>query len=278
MKKTITLLLSIFILAGCANDQYATEKLYWKLQKQAGKIFNNPAGSPPKELEKAVKALNNFAAKFSKNSLSVDADFTIARLYMVKKEYDKARSHLKGLLDKYNKSKEICAETVFLIGNSFELQDKWESALEQYKNIIQKYAVTRRGMDAPVYIAQHYKVVHQPEKMIAAFGEAIAHYNSLAKDNPDTVLAYSASMLAANCYAAMKDWTNTISSLNTIIEKYKGKINADGILMNIAMIYSREVKDKIKAKETLQRLVNEYPKSKLAKTATALLEEMAKNE
>jgi TolA-binding protein len=133
-------------------------------------------------------------------------------------------------------------------------------------------------MDAPVYIAQHYKVVHQPDKMMAAFGEAITHYNALALNNPNTVLAYSAKMLVANCYAAMQEWQSAISTLNGIIEKYKGKVNADALLMNIAMIYSREVKDTTKAKETLERLLKEYPKSKLAKTATALLEEMAKNE
>ena len=269
--KFIICLFIFTLISGCGSDQYSIEREHWYLQKQTEKISKNPAGSPPNELIRVVSLMRKFIAKYPQNTLALDTEFDIARLYMVKEEYENARSQLNSIISKFSAMKAICSEATYFIGYTYEKQEKWSQALTQYKKIISDYPITRRGMGMPIYIAQYYKAKHQPEKMIAAFKEAIVHYDALAKANPGTVLAYSAGVSVANCYAAIKDWANTISSLNNIIEKYKGKINADGILMNIAVIYSKELKDKTKAKEVLERLVKEYPKSKLAKIAAALL-------
>ncbi len=279
MKRLIFSVIFVVIsvsLTGCANDQYAIEKQYWQAQKQAEKIFKNPHVSPPKELERVVNTLNKFAQKYPKSNLAVDAEFNIARLYIVKEEYDKARTQLRMLVDKYSKSAGICSEAVFLIGNSYEIEDKWNLALEQHKKIMQEYPTTPRGLDIPIYIAQHYKIKYQPDKMIAAFQEAIGHYKALADKYPNSQLGLRAHMLIGECYIALKDWQNAINSFNIIIEKYKDKANLDGVFMDMALIYNRELKDKVKAKETLERLIKDYPRSRWVKTATALLKELDK--
>ena len=279
-KKAIFIVLAGLILAGCANDQYAIEKQYWQIQKQAEKIFRNPHASPPKELEMVVQVFNNFIQRYPQNSLATEAEFSIARLYMAKEEYEKARTQLQAIINKYNQAKlePIRVEAVFLTGNSYEREDKWELALEQYKKIMQDYPTTIRGLDIPLYIAQHYKVKYQPDKMIVAYQEAIGYYNALAEKYPNSPLAYRAHTIVPACYIALKEWQNAISALNTVIEKYKGKVNLDGTLIDIALIYKNELKDKMKAKEALEKLLKDYPQSKLIKTATAILKELAKNE
>ncbi|OGX15216.1 MAG: hypothetical protein A2166_00295 [Omnitrophica WOR_2 bacterium RBG_13_41_10] len=258
------------------NDEYAIEKRYWQAQKQAEKIFNNAKASPPRELVKAVNTLNNFIKRYPQNRLSIEAEFNIARLYIVKEEYDKARQQLKEIINKYVKVDNIRAEAIFLIGNSYEIEDKWNLALQQYKKIMEDFSTTVRGLDIPIYIAQHYKIKYQPEKMIAAYQEAISYYKGLAVKHSNTPFAFNAESLAAQCYLALKEWQNAINTFNAIIEEYKAKMNMDAVLMNIAFIYNNELKDKIKTKETLERLIKEYPKSKLIKTATALLKELEK--
>ena len=279
MKKTLSLIFFIcflIFLAGCGNDQYAIEKQSYQVQKQAEKIFKNPHASPPQELERAVNLLNSFINKYPKNNLTVESEFTIARLYIVKEEYDKARAQLKMLINKYSGSKDICAEATFSMGNSYEIEDKWGLALQEYRKVMQEYPTTLRGFDIPVYIAQHYKVKYQPDKMITAYQEAIGHYTSLAGKYPNTPLAYNAHTLVAQCYVAMKDWQNAISSLKTIIDNYKGRVNLDGVMMDMAMIYNKELKDKVKAKEILERLIKEYPRGRLINLAKALLKELEK--
>lgn len=279
MHRKVFIVLLGLALIGCSTDQYAIERQYWQIQRQAEKIFKNPQASPPNELERVVGLFNKFIQNYPKDNLSTEAEFNIARLYIVKEEYDKARTQLKTIIDKHGQSEGICAEAIFLNGNSYQVEDKWGLALEQYKKIMQEYPITLRGIDIPVYIAQYYKAKYQPDRMMAAYQEAISHYRALADKYPDSPLAYKLDSLVAQCYIALKEWQNAIASFNSIIEKYKGKVNnVDALLLDIALIYHRELKDKAKAKETLERFIQDYPNSKLIKTATALLKEWGENE
>lgn len=272
MRKIIFLILVTALIGGCSNDQYAIERKYYRLSKQAGKIFANPHATPPQELERVVKLLDSFAKKYPKSNLALNAEFNIARLYIVKKEYAKARAQLKQLLNQYSaQSKAISSEIVFLTGNSFEIENKWGLALLQYKKIMQEYPITTRGINIPIYIAQHYKIKYQPDKMIGAYQEAISHYKALAGQYPGSALSFNAEALVAQCYIAMKEWASAIDAFNNLIAAYKSKINMDTVMLDMALIYQRELKDNIKAKEILERLIKDYPKSRLIKLANDLL-------
>ena len=261
-------------LMGCANDQFAIEKKLWRLQKQAGRIFTNPDATPPRELETAVNKFDAFAKKYPQNYLAIEAEFNIARLYMAKKEFNAARDKLNAIVKKHIKSAVVCSEAEFLIGNSYELANNWGLALQQYKKLIQDYAVTPRGLSLPIYIAEQYQTKYQPDKMMEAYQEAITHYRELALKYPDSPLAFNAHSLVAKCYMVIKDWQNAVNSLKAMIEKYKGKVALDEVLMNMAVIYDKQLNDKVKAREALEQLKKEYPQSKLVKTATALLSKL----
>ncbi len=272
MKKIITtLIIGSVLLAGCANDDYAIEKRYYQVQKQAALIFKNPDASPQNELKRVVGLLEGFAQKYSKNNLGLEAQFTIGRLYIIKKDYEQARKYLDGMLKKYSDSNPVCSEILFLKGNSYEIQDKWESANAEYQKIIDQYPLTLRGLSAPIYLAQHYKIKYEPDKMMGAYREAVQHYRSLADKYPDSELAFTTYQLIAQCYAELKDWQAAINTFNTMIEKFS-KVKHDTTLMNIAMIYRNELKQDQKAIETLNRLIKEYPKSNLIKQANLFLE------
>jgi len=267
---------AFIFLAGCGSDQYAVEKEYWWLQRQVSRVFKNPNASPPNEVERAVDKLQKFSDKHPKTILGVESEFNIARLYIVKQEYEKARAYLKSLMDKYKESKAMLSELLFMLGNSYEIEDKWSQALEQYNQILREYSLTVRGFEIPIYIAQHYKAKYQPDKMVAAYQEAIGHYRKLAAENAESPLGFKAKALVAQTYIFLSDWQNAVTALQETIEKYKDKISMDGLMMDMALIYNRELKDKIKAKEVLQKLLAEYPDSQLVKTATDFLKELDK--
>jgi len=272
----ICFLVSLFIIVGCGNDQYAIEKRYWQAQKQAEKIFKNPQGTPPLQLKRVVNRLAQFIQKYPNTNLAIDAEFNIARLYMVKEEYSQARAQLQKIIDEHKKHLAICAEAVFLTGNTYQIQNKWDLALEQYRKIMQLYPVTPKGIDIPVYIAQYYKVKYQPDKMIAAYQEAIAHYKGLADKYRNTPMSYITSMLAGKCYIAIKDWQGAVGTFNSIITQYKGKVDLQEALITSALVYANELKDKVKAKEMLETLIKDYPRSSFLKAAKQLLKELNK--
>ena len=256
---SIFLVCTFFLFAGCSSDQYGIERSYWQIQKQADRIFGNPEASPPLELQKLVSRLDSFSAKYPKSNLAIDADFTSARLYIVKSEFDSARSKLRSIIDKYNNSPSVCVEALFLIGNTYELQDKWSLASEQYKKIIREYPQTQRGLDMPVYIVQHYKIKDQPEKMNIALQEAVAHYNLMAEKYPNTRLALSSYLLAAQCYGQLNDWRSAVNTYEIVLSKFKNKINLSGVLFESALIYDQQIKDKSKAQSALSQIISEYP-------------------
>jgi len=275
-QKLILFLFAMMLFSGCANDQYAIEKEYWWLKKQANEIFKNPFSTPPRQVEVAVAKFNNFIRRHPTSPMALDAEFTIARIYQSKEQYAAAREQLNTVLNKHAKSDQICAETIFLIGNTYEAEDKWPLALEKYKAVIQKYPMTQRGFSIPMYIPAYYKSKFQPEKMVAAYQEAIDHYRNIAHRFTNSPIGYQAYNLVADCYIGMNDWPNAISTYNTMLFKYKGKLPLDTLQMTMAMIYSREMQDTANAKIKLQELLKEYPHSRFASQAKKFLKELEK--
>ncbi len=279
MKKSVLLipwLVSIALLAGCGNDQYTVEKQYWHLKQQAKRVLKKGVASTPNELEKVVRLFDVFSGKYRGNSLSIEASFSIARFYIVNREYEKARAQLKKILIANSSSEPVCSEAVFLTGNAYELQGRWSEALGQYKKIMRDYPTTLKGLDVPVYIAQYYKVTGQPDKMAAAFKEAVLHYNSISQQYPGSPMAFITQKLAAQCYIAMKDWQAAVNTYQSIAQQYRGKVDLGDILMDMALIYSKELHDTAKAKDALTLLIKENPKGKFGKAAAGILKKIEK--
>lgn len=278
MKKIVifTIISTLLILAGCVNDDYSIEKRYYAIQKQAAAIFKNPEVAPKKELDRSVNALNGFIRKYPKNNLSLEAEFTIARLYIIKKEYEKARTYLNSMLAKYSSSEAVCSEILFLKGNSYEIQDRWDAANIEYQKVIQQYPLTLRGLSTPIYVAQHYKIKYAPDMMNASYQQAIAHYNTLINKYPDSKLNFMLHQLIAQSYAEIKDWQGAANTLSSMLAIYKGKVSLEAIMLNLAGLYSQKLKDNNKAIEILKTLLVEYPKGRAADQARKFLKELEK--
>ncbi len=263
-------------LSGCANDQYSLEKEFWQAQKQSERIFRNPHATPPAQVNSVLKTLKLFAKNHPDSTLAIEAEFTIARIYTIKEEFENAREQLRSIMTTFSSSKPVCAEALYMIGNSYQLENKWPQALDEYKKIISKYPLTGRGIAMPVYIAQYYKVNYQPEKMMAAYREAIEHFRGMANTYPFTPLGLQAYKLIIECYAAMNEWNDVIGTYDTMLTVYKGKMPLDGILLEMAFIYKKQLNDSVKAGETLEELMRQYPDSKLIQKAKNLLKELKK--
>jgi len=278
IKRFLIFALLILFLAGCGADQYSIEKRFWGLSIAASDIFMSPDSSPPKQLERTVGELNDFINDHPENSLSIDADFMIFNLYLVKKEFALARGQVDKIFKKYPYYPEVLARAVFLRGKSYELEDRWNLALEQYNQVIREYPLTMAGVEAPIYIAVYYKVKFQPEKMVEAYKEAARHYESLAEEQSAAPEGLVLLQLTTECYSQIKDWSKVIDTMNLALERYEDKIQRDAVLFGEALVYYRDLKNEAKAREILGELISEYPQSKLVDSAKAFLEEINKNE
>lgn len=264
------------LLTGCINDQYATEREFWRAQKLAKKILINPHSSPPREVRNSVNVLNAFANKYPNNVLGLKAEFSIAQIYHATEEYEKSRMQLQAIMDRHKESKETTAKAIFLSGKTFEKENKWDLALQQYERIIQEYPLTITGFETPMYIANYYKTKHLPDKMLSWYQKAITHYKGIAQEHPNTFLSLNADSLVARCYVELKDWQNVIGTYDHILSTYIGKGNLDFIQLEKALIYKKELKDEAKAKEVLEQFIKDNPESKLVKIAQGILQSIQK--
>ena len=62
----------------------------------------------------------------------------------------------------------------------------------------------------------------------------------------------------------------------TLLALYKTKVNAAQVLFTMATVYKSELKDNAKAQEALEKLVQDYPQSRLVASAHTLLKELGK--
>jgi TolA-binding protein len=272
----ITLMLCAF-LAGCGQDQYAIERQYYGVQKRASEVMANPEATPPMELKQVVDTLEDFVAKHPQTNVAVDAQFTIAHLYLAVKEYSKAQDELTKIEQAYAKSDVITSEAVFQRATAYEDQGDWDSALKQYQVLIKSYPRTVNGLEAPLRIAMHYKSKFQPDNMMNSLRDAVTHYQNLALQAPRSPLALQARALIAQCYGELGEWKDAVKTLEAITEDFKGKIQTEKFMFDIAGIYAKHLKDPAAAKAVLNKVMQDNPEGRVNETAQAMLEQLKKD-
>lgn len=281
MRKFCAAFLSIVFvcgLCGCVEDQYAVERRYWQVKRQAEPILKNPAATPQNELRRVVGLLDGFINAYPKNVLALQADFLIASLYLSRQEYDQARSHLKKIMEKYKPVFEVCAEAQFLIASSYQQQEKWDAALAEYRKVSSEYPTTSKGLEMPLFLVLQYRKMNQPDKMLAAADEAVGTYRGLIAQYPMTAVAFKAYTYISSVHSSLKRWQQAVQNMNEMYETFKGrdKLDLSGLLSNMAVIYRKELKDDARARQALELAVREYPNGKFTKAAEQMLGAMDK--
>lgn len=263
MMKKLTLVLLLLTLGyGCTQDQYALEKEYWHLRKKAQSILQNPHGAPPVQFQKAISGLKEFMEAHPLSPQRIEAESFIGKLYIAAGAYGKGRQALEELLERFPGEKKLGAETLYLIGTSYEKEKEWERAEEYYTRVINAYPETEQGIMLPMYIAEYYKRKPDTLKMQEWYRTAVTHYRTLTQKNLGTETAFRADMLTAKAYSELGEWKDALQTLEMIIYEYKDTMDVEGALINKVIIYSRDFKDEVKAREALMELAEFYPDSK----------------
>jgi len=139
-------------------------------------IYKNPKGTPSFQLEKAQDAYRAIIKKYPDSTFAIQSKFSIGHLYLVKGEFQKARDEYKKLTLDCGKKGNICAEGYFAIGNSYELEGKWDEALSNYRLIMRAYPFSAKSLDLPIYIIRHYRRANDQKSLAAFTDEAVSYY------------------------------------------------------------------------------------------------------
>jgi TolA-binding protein len=267
------LALIILSLSACESKVYKAERQLWRAHKLAKAIYQNPKGTPPFQFARAQDAYRAIIKKYPDTIFAIQCQFSIGHLYLVRGEFENARAEYKKLTVDCGKKGSRCPDAEFAIGNSFELEDKWNSALVHYRKIMKSYPLSSKSIDLPIYIVGHYARAKDEANVKLFVDEAMAYYTDLKSKSQAEQGDYILQGLIARIYMEAGYWLDAIDSLNKLIRDYPKQNVVDAYFLK-ALVYNNKLKDKDKAKIELQNIVTLYPKSKLAKQAEGFLKKL----
>ena len=263
----------IFGLVGCESRAFKAEREMWRAHKSAQAIYKNPKGTPSFQLARAQDAYRAIIKKYPDSIFAIQSKFSIGHLYLVAGQFQKARDEYKKLTLDCNKKGNLCAEATFAIGNSYELEGNWDEALANYRTIMQAFAFSAKSLDLPIYIIRHNRRAGDEKAVRRSVEEAVSYYYGLKGKTQTEKGGYILESLAARSYLEGGQWQDAIDSLDKLTRDYP-KNNPEEALLIKATIYLTRLHDKLKAKEELQKIIKEYPQSKLAKSAEVFLKKL----
>ena len=172
-----------------------------------------------------------------------------------------------------DKKGNLCAEAYFAIGNSYELEDNWPAALAQYEYILKNFPLSSKSLDLPLYIVRHYNKAKDPENTKRFVDDAAAYYLGLKSKAKTDKGQFMLQSLVSRSYIEGAQWQDALESLDKLTRDYP-KFGPEETLWVKALIYYNQMKDTPKAKQELQKIIIDYPRSKLAKQAEGLIKKL----
>lgn len=267
------LILGVLLLTGCESRMFKAEKEMWQANKAAQAIYRNPKSTPPMELKAAQDNYRAIMRKYSNSPLAVQSQVNIGNLYMMTGDSEKARQEYAKLITNCDKMANLCAEATFLIGNSYELKGQWPQAIAEYRKILSAYPLSTKSVEVPIYVIRYERRAGDPLALRRAVDEAVAHYYGLKSKIEGDKGGYFLQSLVARAFIEAGQWQDALDNLDKLARDFPENHPEQALWLK-ALIYGMNLQDKDKAKEELQKIVKEYPQTKLAKQAEALLKKL----
>ncbi|MDD5746472.1 MAG: tetratricopeptide repeat protein [Candidatus Omnitrophica bacterium] len=264
----IVLGLVMVMTAGCSS-QYTMERKLWLANRAAEKVVRNEAVISPFEVNRVIRLFENIIAKAPDSSYAVTAQLRIGQLYEVRKSYDAAREIYAALETSSAGKVEIQAMARFRLAQTYEKEGNWAQALVVLQDVLKKYDKTGESLAVPLYIARYYHKNGDPANAKRAYAAAIEHFQSMADRFPKTKAALLCRNLVLRTYIEQSDWPGALDYIGALDKQYR--LGPDTLMLQ-AKIYEQRLKNKPKAMETYQRIINDFPNTKVMEVARKNLE------
>jgi tetratricopeptide (TPR) repeat protein len=236
-----------------ADSSYLPEFLYLKAL-----LLHSRLG----QTASAMNLFQDIAAKYPQHEAEPRALLEIAKIYMEQKNYEKAGQLLKSIVEKNGKVPAVAAQAQEGIARCFEMEGRWDLAINEYRWLSQQYETSPPAFAAPIHIANYYSQRNDAKLAEKAFAEAIEFYKNLITKYPQTLVAALAQEQIANCFIAQKKWNDAVSAasnLPNVLDSNAGRISSYLLLGNI---YESTGQRRLAAK-IYQQFIEQFPQHPL---------------
>ena len=269
MKKTVIILILILVAVYgilsivSSNNDYAAERLFFKATKINRKIIANPDVAPPVMLASVENTLKRILDKYPKSKIVQAAHLGLAEFHLVNKRYEQARSTCDQIINAYSENKLLLSKAQFLKATTYEKENQWEKALEEYKVLRDSYPKTPLGLGVPLYIGNYYTGKEKYTRAHKAYNQAVQFYRKLESENKGDALGYTAANLSLQANVRLKRYEQAGETVENIIHDYPKLVVFIEQLPIIEAIFIKQLNKPEKAKELYQKIKEKVEDSRV---------------
>ena len=259
----------LFILSGCSYDpSYEAEKAYWEARKIERQLLqDNPEGLEEKHYDQMIAALKRAVSIAPMEIAAAQAQFKIAQIYLGLDEIEQARETLESVYAKFSESenknersiKKIAAQALFWIGRIYEESGELEQAEEKYAILIDRYPLTKCGLDVPVHIVRYYKNQGNVSKMKEASAKALSHYQTLIDKYAGTSIEEMIRRYSLQVYILEEAWQDVLNFWESEMDakfEHSEKIRARVAKADLLAFRMENISE---AEKIYRELIDQYP-------------------
>ena len=268
----IPALCAALLLAGCSTS-YNGERWFWKAQHLQASIGKDLSHATPEQLTKLIDAFDLVTKKAPGTVWAARAEGMVGSLYIVQKQYEKARNAFTTVIREYNQYQDVVLAARLSIAKTYESDHQWDEAVKVYQEISDYHPWSIIGLQAPLYVASRYEEQHKPELARATYDKALRLYTTRIPNAPSAEMAAQAKGYLAQALEHLGRWDQAAKTLEEVLQVPHGS-NRPLVLLALGSIYQTKMQRPEKAVEMYRQLVREFPKHPYVKLATIQLQHL----
>ena len=243
MKKLILLLIVVLVVVFfglsffSSNDDHEAEKLLYRAMKTNSKIAANPDVAPPAVLNSIERDLKKLVEKYPDTEVAKTGALSLAEFYLSHKEHKKALEVADNMLEQYKDDAAIASKAQFLKGLIYEKNGDWSNALVEFEELQNKYLFTHLGIQAPLYITNHYLLSGEAEQAAGAHEKAIAFYDKMEKEYTGKNLGYVSATLMLQTDLRAEHYEGAAKTIELTLQKYPSALSYNQLLPHVEPIF-----------------------------------------
>lgn len=272
----ILLLLTMLTLTGCYG-QYKAERDFYLATREYNRFLKNIDKAQEEDYQQMIVNFRRLTINYPFLDKTAEAQLSIANLYNLQNKLDKALEEYKKVIDNYSNSDEACAKAIFTIGGIYQIKGEGEKAEEYFKKAVEEYPETKTALGIPLYLGRYYKTKEKEEESDAAYLEAISRYKSIIDEDPDGMQGVSAVDYLVSCYVDKGKWQEAVDSLSEIVDKHPQTHVGQKALFVTARIYEIHFQDNEKAEQIYRKIMDKFPNAPLAELIKKYFQSQEKN-
>jgi len=227
MRKTLGILSGILIgifvvLTLTDHSEYKIEKKLWQMQRQYDAVAQDPAVVPGKRFDDIAAQYQAIIDKYPSASMIPKVRLQQARVYLLKKDFQRVFRVINGFLERYSGDPELSAQALLLLSGAYEAQQDESKTLSIFKRIVEEYPLTPTGLNVPLYIAEYYIRLNRPEDAARALNDAALNYRNLLARRLTSREQFFVLRYLGLVYSAKQDWDSALNVFGMALQVYGG--------------------------------------------------------